>query len=306
MLIREFLPLMCFVLGLAVAVPTASADRVPLTIVATHPLMAELGREVGGAHVKVIDLMEPGSDPHRWEPRPQDMRKLAQADLVLAAGKGLEPYLSRLKGSLRPETTLLEVGRNLPSLTVGKDAVYACCPQHAPGGVDPHWWQGVEHMQRAAREVAKTLSSMDPANKSDYEKNARAWSARLDDLKTWARVELSRVPSARRKLVTAHNAFAYFAREFGFEVIAVAGLSHEQNNAPQDLARTLATIRRTGVPAIFPEKGASAKQIESLSREANVVIAPPLIADGNAPAPYHTFEAMTRYNVTTIVKALGR
>lgn len=276
----------------------------PLVVAATHPLIAELAREVGGDHLEVIDLMEAGADVHHWEPRPSDLREIQRSDLILAAGKGLEIYLPRLRDSLAGTVRIADVGETIPSLRIGHDAVFVCCPHHAPGSIDPHWWQSIDNMKRAARIVADELAEDRPDAADEFRSRAADYVNRLDELKSWARIELAKVPRARRKLVTAHNAFAYFAHEFGYEVIAVAGLSREQSNAPQDLARTIETIRRTRVPAVFPEKGMSARQIESLAAETGVVIAPPLVADGTAEAPLDSFEAMTRHNVETIVAAL--
>jgi len=294
-------PLIAGVLVLQAAAQTSAA---PLQVCALHPLMADLARQVGGERVSVVNLMGEGGNPHRFEPRPADLQKMQAADLVLAAGKDLEPYLGRVRDTLKG-VTVVEVGRTLPSLRADPQDESGSCPEHAAGTVDPHWWQGVDPMRRAARVVAQALAQLDPAGKTIYLDNATAYSQRLDQLKHWARGELGKVPSAQRKLVTPHNAFAYFAREFGFEVITVGGLNHEQNTTPQDLAQTIEAVKKTGVKAIFPETNANTKILQSIATATATRLGDPLIADGNGSGKDAGFEAMIRHNVESITRALA-
>jgi zinc/manganese transport system substrate-binding protein len=290
--------------GLLIVLPAALTAAAPLQVSALHPLMADLARHVGGERVTVFDLVGEGGNPHRFEPRPADLKQMQASALVLAAGKGQEVYLSRLKESLAG-VSVVEVGSTIPSLTVGQDAVYTCCPEHAGGAPDPHWWHGVENMRRAARVVARAMAEQDPAGQAIYLENAKAYGERLEQLKRWARGELGKVPRAQRKLVTAHNAFAYFAKEFDFAVIAVAGLNHEQNNTPQEYAETIESVKKAAVKAIFPEQNTSAKVLQSIATETGATLGTPLISDGNGTGKQAGFEAMIRHNVTAITQALG-
>jgi zinc/manganese transport system substrate-binding protein len=276
----------------------------PLQVSALHPLMADLARQVGGERVEVFDLVGEGGNPHRFEPRPADLKQMQSSALILAAGKNLEPYLGRLGDNLS-SVTILEVGRTIPSLAVGKDAVYTCCPSHGADALDPHWWHGIDHTRRAARVVAQAFAEKDPAGKDIYLANASAYGQRLDELKKWAKTELAKVPRGQRKLVTAHNAFAYFATEFGFEVIAVAGLNKEQNTTPQEQAKTIESVRKSGVRAVFPEKGDGTKSLQAIAAAAGTRIGEPLIADGNGTGAEAGFEGMIRHNVNAITKALA-
>ncbi len=282
----------------------ALCSGAPLQVAALHPLMADLARQVGGARVTVVDLVGEGGNPHRFEPRPGDLQRMQASAMVLAAGKNLEPYLNRLKDTLQA-VSVIEVGSTIPSLMVTKDALHSDHPPDAAGTPDPHWWHGVENMRRAARVVAMALAAKDPAGKADYLANAAAYGARLEQLQRWARGELAKVPRAQRKLVTAHNAFAYFARDFDFELIAVAGLNDEQNNTPQELAQTIETVKKSGVKAIFPEFNANAKVLQSIATATATSLATPLIADGNGTGSNAGFEAMIRHNVNAITQALA-
>ena len=283
----------------------ALAGAGPLRVAVLHPLLGDLARQVGGGRVEVFDVVGDGGNPHRFEPRPADLKRMQESALVLASGKNLEPYLDRLRAAL-DGVTVVEVGRTIPSLAVvagghGHDGH----GHEQAGALDPHWWDSVDNMRRAARVVAVALADKDPAGKEDYLARALAYGQRLEALKSWANRELGKIPRERRKLVTAHNAFAYFAREFGFEVIAVAGLNNEQSATPQDLAATIATVKRAGVPAVFPETRANAKVLDSIAAATGTRIATPLIADGNGTGDDAGFEAMIRHNVNAITQALA-
>ena len=289
---------------LAAWLAVSTAWSAPLQVTALHPLMADLARQVGGERVKVYDLVEEGGNPHRYEPRPADLKMMQSSALILAGGKGMETYLDRIQATLGG-VTIVEVGRTIPSLAVGKDAVYVCCPHHGASTIDPHWWHGIENMRRAARVVAEEFSKKDLDGKKAYYDSAAAYGKRMADLKKWAKDELAKVPRAKRKLVTEHNAFGYFAREHGFEVISVAGLNKEQNTTPKERAKTIESVRKAGVPAVFPEYGSSAKELAAVAKAAGVKTADALIADGNGKGASAGFEGMIRHNVNAIVRALA-
>lgn len=295
---RQVISSLMWLLGAVLAVAE------PMQVSALHPLMADLARQVGGERVRVFDLVGEGNNPHRYEPRPADLKQMQASALVLAGGKHLEPYLDRLKSTLSG-VTVVEVGRTIPSLTVGKDAVYTCCPSHAAGTLDPHWWHGIDNTRRAARVVAQAFAEKDPGGKDYYMGNAASYGQRLDALKKWAKSELGKVPRGQRKLVTAHNAFGYFAKEFGFEVIAVAGLTKEQNTTPQEQAKTIESVKQSGVRAVFPELGAGRKALDAIAAATGTRVGTPLIADGNGTGAEAGFEAMIRHNVNAITRALA-
>ena len=285
------------------------AGAAPLQVAALHPLMADLARQVGGERVEVFNLVGEGANLHRFEPRPADMQQMQAADVVLAAGKNLEPYLGRLRSALAG-VTVVEVGRTIPSLTVvkgepdGHGSEHGEHREHGAGSLDPHWWHGVENMRRAARVVAQAMAEKDPAGKTYYEDRAGTYGKRLEELKRWARGELDQVPRGQRKLVTAHNAFGYFGQEFGYEVIAVAGLNKEQNTTPREQAETIAAVQQAGVRAVFPEKNSSGKMLDLIASSTGARVGAPLIADGNGAGQDAGFEAMIRHNVLAITQAL--
>ena len=290
---------------LLLAATVAAAGGADLVRVATlHPLLSDLARQVGGDRVEVISVLPTSADVHAFNPAPEDLKKLDKAQLVLAMGKGLESYLPKLKENLRKEQTLLEVGRTIPSLTIDTDnALFACCPDHSHGALDPHWWHSVPAMKRATRTLAKTLSSLDPDHKSTYMQRASTYGKELDELDTWVSRILAPIPRSHRKLATAHLAYSYFCRDHRFQAIPVQGLNKEQNPSPAYLKQVVRTLTTNKVPAIFPEHDANPKLIATIAKDTGVRIGPALLAD-NLSEEISTYPRFIRHNVQAIAKTL--
>ncbi len=274
-----------------------------LKVAALHPLLGDLARQVGGNRVEVADMLKPGGDVHHFEPSPKDLAQLKGVALVLASGKHLESYLDNLRDSLG-SVPVVEVGRTIPSIKIsaGSD-LFMCCPAHAAGGIDPHWWHSAENMQRAARIVGDDFSKADPAGKETYKANVAATQQKLAALKAWAQQQISVIPRSDRKLVTGHAAFSYFCKEFGFKSIPILGLGREDEASAQYVATAVTTIRENKIRAAFPEDQANPKILKEIVRETGLKLGDALMADGTSPEA-HTFEAMLRHNVEAIVKAL--
>ncbi|MFD2158851.1 metal ABC transporter substrate-binding protein [Rubritalea tangerina] len=288
------------ILSLLLLIVSAMLCSAKTKVATLSPLLADLARQVGGEHVTVIDLMGPNGDPHTFRPTPSKLTKAQGATLYLAFGKNLEPFLPKLKSIVGNKAMVLEVGRDVPSLRIsGKSAVYACCPKHVVGALDPHWWHSIEAWRRATTSVEKALSKIDPANAASYKSRSSAYRRQLSGLKSWAKKEIASIPRSQRHLATAHAAFGYFCKEFGFKSIPVQGLNKEQSASPQYISEAIATIKKNKVKAIFPEKGANTKSLKTISQSTGVKIAPALYAD-----TANSIIGMFQHNVTTIKNAL--
>ena len=182
---------------------SASAN---LTVATTHPLLSDLARQMGGKTVTVVDLVKPGTELHHFEPTSAEFSALRKAQLLLASGKHMESYLDKLKESLGSGMTILEVGKTIPSLKIEPGSgVFMCCPEHAAGGIDPHWWHSAENMARAAKIIADQFAKMDADNAAVYQANGSAVAKKMLDLKKWAQQEISVIPKDARKLVIRYN-----------------------------------------------------------------------------------------------------
>jgi zinc/manganese transport system substrate-binding protein len=276
-----------------------------LAVATMHPVLTHPLQVIGGDKVKVSEIVPAGGDVHHFSPTASDVKKLAGMQIILLSGKHMETYLDKLRSNLAADQEILEVGNNIPSLVIdAKDPTFMCCPKDANGAVDPHWWNSVENMQRAGTEIAKALAKKDPANRDYYRDNATAWNKKLGELKKWAVKEISAIPVERRKLATGHLALSYFAKEFGFKMVAVQGLSDEANATPEDLAKAVKTVHDQKVTAFFSEQGVNPKYLKQLATESGAKDGGEIIADGNGTGELASFEAAFTHNVKTIVAAL--
>jgi len=295
---KRLFPFLAISLFFTLSVGTTKAE---LKVASLHPLITDVARQVAGQHAHVVQLIDPHADPHHFQPTPKSLLKAKGAQLYLASGKNLETYLGKLSNTLGSKSKVIEVGRTIPSQKIsGRDSHYVCCPDHAYGAIDPHWWHRVSNMQKAARVIAKEFALADPANASAYKANAAAYSERLATLHTWIKREVSRIPRKNRILSTAHAAFGYFCKEYGFQSLPIKGLTAHQKTSASYQAQAIRELGKHGVKAIFPEQRANPKSLQIIAKEAGVKIGGTLVADG-APS----YEKMMRENVTRIVAALA-
>jgi len=273
-----------------------------MKVVALHPLMADLARQVGGDHIEVVSLMTAHDDPHHFNPTPTTLLKAKGAKIYLASGMSLETYLGKLRDTLGQSATIIEVGKTIPARHI-KDAhnhVHSeSCNHGSHGTVDPHWWHRISNMQRAADVVAKAFGAADPTHSADYQSNAQSYRSELARLHSWVRRQVIRVPKENRKLATAHASFGYFCDEYGFESLSVKGINKGGQPSAKELAEIVQTIRKEQIPALFPEQRANPKALQTLSQETGARIGGTLIADGS-----ESYIEMMRHNVNTITKAL--
>jgi len=281
--------------GLAAAFLAAAARAEPLRVVTLSTVLTEIAGAVGGDAVTVQPLLPPGVDPHTFEPAPRDMRTLAGADLILASGLGLEPYLRKLAENAGGHAAVLEAGDILR-------------PEAAAGGgrePDPHWWNSVRAGEKVTRGVAAEFAQLRPEAAAGFHARAEAYVERLAALDAWAVQELAALPPDRRRMVTTHDAFGWFARDYGFTVYPVSGLSPEADPDARQLARLTDLIRREGIRAVFVENSENSKLAAALARETGARIGGVLYPDGLTPEPDgSTYGRLFRHNVETLVDGL--
>lgn len=286
----------------------APADA-PLRVVTLHTVLTEIAREVGGDAVTVVPLLRPGVDPHVFDPAPADIRRVQDADLVLAAGLGMETYLPRLRRDL-PAGRVVEIGDRLP------DSVQVCSDDHGHAGhghahnhdhgeTDPHWWLAVEPLLGAIDIVTAELTARRPQAAAGIQTRAASYRARIAALKPWAEAEIARIPANQRLLVTSHDAFRYLAREYGLEVQPLLGLSTADETSARQLAATVDLIRQRGLRTVFAEASANDRTLAAIARETGARPGRPLCADGLGGQPgTDTIEGMIRHNILAIAEGL--
>jgi ABC-type Zn uptake system ZnuABC Zn-binding protein ZnuA len=276
--------------------PGSSGDPTGSTVevVATTTVFADIIRNVGGDRVHVTSIVPAGAGPEDYEPKPNDARMLAGADLIVSNGVGLDDFLDRLISAAdEGSTPHLVLGDGIPTIDVN-------------GKPNPHFWLDpslvVDHYLPA---IAASLSAVDPAGAATYAANRDAYAAQIEALDADAMTKIATIPVQNRKLVTFHDAFPYFARHYGFEVVGVILANVGQEPSSSDLAALVDTVKAAGVTAVFSEAQFSPKLAATLAEEAGITkVVTTLYTDSVGPAPEDTYLAAMRWNVDQVVGAL--
>jgi ABC-type Zn uptake system ZnuABC Zn-binding protein ZnuA len=272
-----------------------------LRVVATTTILADWVRNVGGERVQTDSLLAPGEDAHAFEPIPSDARRLSDADLILAFGFGLEPWLADLHAASGSSVPLVEVSEGLEARPAAEE-------EGEHGALDPHVWFDVRRAMAAVERVRDALTEVDPPGETTYRANAEAYIAELEALDEWIVEQVATLPVERRKLVTSHDTFAYFAERYGFVVVGSLLPTSTEAASPsaQDILRLAEAIRREGVPAVFPENVTTGSLLNQVAEEAGVEVVGPLYTDALGPAgsPADTYLGLMHFDVETIVAAL--
>jgi manganese/zinc/iron transport system substrate-binding protein len=268
-------------------------------------MITDVAARVGADRVVVEGLMGPGVDPHLYKASAGDVRQLAEAELVFYNGLHLEAAMGEV---------LEEMDRWKPTQAVtdsiSRSALRA--PPEFKGNYDPHVWFDVRLWQRTIPAIVAALGEQDPGNSGEYQARGAPYARELAALDAWVRQRVSVLPPERRVLVTAHDAFNYFGRAYGFEVKGLQGISTASEAGTADVQRLADEIARRRIPAIFVETSISRRTVEALqaavrARGFDVRIGGSLFSDamGDAGTPEGTYPGMVRHNVNTIVGALS-
>ena len=286
--------------------PDASTSRPlgerPVRIVATTSMVADLAREVGGDRVEVIALMGAGVDPHLYKASEGDVGRMAAADLILYNGLHLEGKMVDV---------LERLGDRAAAVTDDIDRSQLTSPPAFAGNYDPHVWMDVSMWRDAVGTVADRLAALDSAHADSYRARAAAYELRLDSLDAWVRTEVDRLPADQRVLVTAHDAFGYFGRAYGFDVHGLQGISTATEAGTADVQNLAAFVAEREIPALFVESSVPARSIEAVreavrARGHDVEIGGNLYSDalGGTDSGAEDYVGMIHHNVSTIVDAL--
>lgn len=302
---RALLALTCLVVLLASCAPPEPAETSDrLNVVTTVGMIADVAENVGGGHVRVTALMGPGVDPHLYKASEGDVRRLYRADVIFYGGLHLEAKMAEVLQEMGERTRSVAVSEAIP-----RDSLLA--PPEFQGAHDPHVWFDVRLWMMTVPRVAETLAAADPAHAADFRANAARYLARLDSLDRYVRAQAARVPAEQRVLVTAHDAFNYFGRAYGFRVRGLQGISTASEAGTADVQELADFIARRRIPAIFVESSIPRRNVEAVqeavgARGWRVRIGGQLFSDamGSAGTPEGTYVGMVRHNIDTVVGAL--
>jgi manganese/zinc/iron transport system substrate-binding protein len=293
--------------GCAPAFSAAASNVTDRTIVAvaTTGMVGDVVKNVGGGRVQVHTLMGAGVDPHLYKASEGDVIRLGEADIIFYSGLHLEAGMGRVLERIG------EHGARTVAITDGipRDALSA--PPEFNGQYDPHVWFDVSLWMRTVAVVRDALIELDPAHTETYRTNANVYRGELEALDTYVRQQAERVPADKRVLITAHDAFNYFGRAYGFEVRGLQGISTATEASTADVSGLVQFIVERQIPAIFietsvPQRNVEAVQAAARSRGWQLTIGGELFSDamGNPGSVEGTYVGMVRHNIDTIVNAL--
>jgi zinc/manganese transport system substrate-binding protein len=284
-----------WLIGLVFAVSALPAHAQPrLNVVASFSILGDLVRNVGGDRVDVTTLVGPDGDVHVYAPAPADAKRVADARLVVINGLGLEGWLPRLVQSSGSKAVVVTATDGIAPHKIGSEA-------------DPHAWQSVANARIYVSNISNALVAADPADASVFRANAERYTAQLDQLDREVRAAVEQIPPGRRKVISTHDAFGYFAAAYGIEFIAPLGVSTESEPSARDIAAIVSQIKAGKIPAVFFENISDPRLMRQIAAETGARIGGTLYSDslsgekGDAP----TYIDMVRHNIMALTSALA-
>ncbi len=283
---------------------TNNPDFSKLNIITTTGMITDIVKNIGGSDVNVVGLMGSGVDPHLYRASEGDVNLLSGADVIFYNGLHLEAKMSEILESMKRTKTVTAVTDDIP-----RDELLDFIG--FPGQYDPHVWFNVEHWISATRMVRNTLSLRDPARNESYFLRAEDYITKLEEIHDYINNRSNELSSDKRVLVTAHDAFGYFCKEYGFEVVGLQGISTEAEAGANDVQELVKFIANRKIKAIFfessvPERNIKAVQEAVKSKGWNVSIGGELFSDamGDEGSFEGTYIGMVKHNIDTIIGAL--
>lgn len=313
----------------ALAAPGLAQEK--LDVVATFSILGDIVAEVGGERVTVTTLVGPDGDAHVFQPAPADAQAVAGADVIVANGLGFEGWMERLVEASGTRAALITAAEGITPIAYGdKDhdhaghdhdhdhahshdhdhdhdhAAEAGHHGHDHGAFDPHAWQSVTNVARYVVNIERGLAAADPGGAETFRANAQAYLAELDALDAEIRAAVAALPEDRRTIVTSHDAFGYFAADYGLTFLAPQGVSTEAEASARDVAALITQIRDAGIAAVFVENIADRRLLDQIASETGAAIGGTLYSDAlsGPEGPAATYLDMMRHNLGQLTAAL--
>ena len=275
------------------ALPVSAQAASPLRVMASFSILADLVQNLTGPRLRVAMLVGPDQDTHVYQPKPSDLRAVAQADVLVVNGLGFEGWMDRLAQAANFRGRLIV-------------ATAGIAPRQTPdGGTDPHAFQSVPNLRAYIANLRAGLSAADPDGATAYAAAADRYLQRLDALDADIRAAWAPRPRARRRIITTHDALGYYGAEYGVDFLAPEGFSTESEPSAKDLRRLIGQIRAQNITALFLENISNSAVLRQIARETGVKIGGTLFSDALSPAngPASTYLDMMRHNTRLMAAA---
>jgi zinc/manganese transport system substrate-binding protein len=276
--------------------PAAAA---PVRVVVSFSILDDIARRIGGAEVDVTSLIGPDSDAHVFEPSPDQARLVARAQLLVVNGLGFESWLARLIRSAQFGGTVVTASDGIVPIMAGGTG-------EVPSVPDPHAWQDPGNAIVYAGNIARVLAAIDPAHADAYGQRLQVYRAELQALDERVRSELGVIPTEKRRVITTHDAFAYYGKAYGITFLSAEGINTDSEPTAKTIAGLVRQIRREGVKALFLENIGDPRLIEEIAQDTGTTPGPPLYSDAlskpDGPAP--TYVRMIEYNTRALKQGM--
>ncbi|MBG6075149.1 metal ABC transporter substrate-binding protein [Polaromonas sp. CG_9.11] len=275
-----------------------AADKLP--VIASFSILGDLVRVVGGERVSVTTLVGPDEDAHVFEPRPADVKAIAQTRLLVTNGLGFEPWAQKLAKSAGYQGQSVVASQGVKPRQLPAEKGH----QHAE--TDPHAWQDPGNVVLYVRNIAAALAKADPAGASVYQAHSDAYVKELQTLDAWARAQFAALPPPKRQVITSHDAFGYFGAHYQIRFLAPQGVSTDMEPSAKEVARLIQQIQREKIKAVFIENMSAPKLLAQLSKDAGVKVGQTLYVDAlSAPqGPAGSYLQLMRHNVTQLAAGM--
>ena len=283
--------------ALTLGATVASAKN--LDVVVSFTVLADVVKNVGGDHVQVKSLVPPNGDPHEFEPSPNDAKALKAADLVFVSGNGLETWFERLAKASGFKGKPIVVSTGIKTHKMDEDGKTV---------TDPHVWNSAKNVEIWVRNIEQALTAADPEDAHDFKANAERYAKELGELDAYAHSKIDSVPKEKRKVLTSHDAFGYFARDRGVSFLSPLGVSTETEASAADIAKLINQIKREHVKVYFIENSNDARLVKQIADATGAQpggeLYPEALSAADGPVP--TYAKMFRYNVDQVAAAISK
>ncbi len=280
----------------------------PVPVTASFSILGDLVRVVGGERVRVTTLVGPDEDAHAFTPKPADARAIVQTRLLVINGLGFEPWAQKLANSSGYQGATLVASQGVKPRLMPEEKGHdrSGHDNHQHDETDPHAWQNPENVVLYVRNIAAALGKADPAGSAIYQANSVAYVKELQALDAWTQAQFAAIPVAKRKVITSHDAFGYFAAHYQISFLAPQGVSTDAEPSAKDVAQLIKQIQREKIKAVFVENMSNPKLLAQLARDAGVTVGPALYVDAlSAPGgAAGSYLQLMRHNVTQLAAGM--
>ncbi|WP_142415931.1 metal ABC transporter solute-binding protein, Zn/Mn family [Bartonella massiliensis] len=296
-----------FLLGallLALSSFSASAHN-KIKVVASFSILADLVKNVGGDHISITTFVGPNANTHTYEPTPHDAQALRNAEIIFINGLHLEGFIDRLITASATKALLVKVSANIHPLEMENQEHSA---HHHHSTIDPHAWQTIPNVEIYVKNIAAAFCKIDSQSCTLYKKNAEIYIQKLKRAQDTLKTKIATLPKDKRIIITSHDAFGYFAKEYGFTILAPQSASTEAEATAADVAKLITQIKENKAAALFIENISNPRLIKQISKETGLKIGGTLYSDAlsNENGPAATYLDMMEHNVNTIINAIKK